>query len=272
MKILIFFSLCLSTLYVAAQDTVDVNWTPRSFKAIAANETVLIDQLENLYVSENGSINKYDSTGTLRFSQSIKSLGEMTDLVAVNTMKLVYFSEDQQTLCYFDNTLTPVDDCLELYEREIENAAFVSRSNQPNKMWVLDNLNSTLSLLALDGTSQGQEIPNLRGILAVDEVIQLRERANVLYLVAEGRGVYVFDLYGSLIEFKELPAAKYIDATENSLFVLVDGFLHIYSVLSSDSLVVKLPVENVQSLDYVNQSFFLRTDAGVHKFDFQISE
>lgn len=194
----------------------------------------------------------------------------MKQMVAVNTMKLVHFSEEQQTLCYFDNTLTQTDDCLDLADRDILNAIHISGSNQPDKVWVLDNINSALVLLSFEGRDQGQEIKNLRGVLDLDEIKQIKECGNRLLLLDQSKGVYIFDLYGSLLDTKQVKNARCVDATENSLFVLHENQMDIFSLESDQKVTIQLPVKDVFEFTYLNESFFLRTKEGVHKFAFQI--
>ena len=181
---------------VFSQDDLSFTWHNEINYEIGERETWSVDGLLNVYISKNGAIDKYDSVGTLKFSQSIKALGKMTQLVPINTMKLVHFSEEQQTLCFLDNTLSTLDDCIELIDKNVINASYISSSNQPNKVWVLDNLNSRLLLIPLEGNSQQQEIQNLKGILAIESITQIIERGNNLLVLDPEKGVYVFDMYG----------------------------------------------------------------------------
>ena len=256
----------------AQSDSINYTWKKETRYSIAENEVWSIDGLENFYVSKKGLIEKYDSAGVLKFSQSIKSLGRMSQLVPVNTMKLVHFSEEQQTLCYFDNTLSSLDDCLDLTEEGIVNAALVSESNQPNKIWVLDDLNTRLLLLSLNNQNQPQELINLSGILDISRVVQIAERGNRLFLLDENKGVYMFDLYGSLLEFIPLESIQQLDANEQTLFTLKDDALQIRAFTTGESFSVKLPVDGVLEFAYRNRCFFFRTADSVHKFALQFSE
>ena len=104
-KISLLVIVFLTSYSTFAQDSVSYTWDDKGTVTINENEVWALDAFENVYVSNNEVINKFDSEGELMFSQSIKSLGRMTQMVLINTMKLVHFSEEQQTLCYFDNTL-----------------------------------------------------------------------------------------------------------------------------------------------------------------------
>ncbi|HIP32457.1 MAG TPA: hypothetical protein EYG86_06835 [Crocinitomicaceae bacterium] len=249
-----------------AQDSISYSWENKGTINIHENETWALDAFENIYLSNNGTINKFDSEGALMFSQSIKSLGDMKQLVLVNTMKLVHFSEDQQTLCYFDNTLSPMDDCIDLAEENIVNASLVCSSAQPDKIWVLDNLNSTLNLLSLDRTNQSQQIRNLKGILNIGNISQMKESGNRLYLLDQSKGVYIFDMYGSLIEFIEDKSIQYFEVVGSTLFTLMDDVIHIHAVDRDDVILVSLPVGGVLELKAENETLYFRTDKNVHKF------
>ncbi len=247
-------------------------WKSGGVLNMEKGSTWSIDALENYYVANGNGIQKFDSTRTLKFKQSYKSLGNMTALVPINSMKLVHFSEEQQTLCYFDNTLAATEACVELSDQGIVNAALVGKSSQPNKLWVLDNANSTLVLLSLDATVQRQEIKNLRGILNLGSVSQIIERNNQLLLVDPQKGIYIFDLYGSLLEFIQRPNVTAIEATENALFILQGNELTIRSLQSLDEWKTPLPIEGITSIVFVRNHFFFGNGVGVHKFALQKSE
>lgn len=248
------------------QDSINYSWESRGVIQIGENDNWSVDAFENVFISDEGIINKYNNQQELLFSQSIRSLGRMTQLLMVNTMKLVHFSEDQQTLCYFDNTLSPMDDCVELSEEDIINASIVCSSNQPNKIWVLDNSNSTLNLLSLDRLNQKQQIKNLRGILDIGNVSQMLESGNRLYLLDKTKGIYVFDMYGSLLEFIKQESIQHFEVVGATLFTLVDNSLIVRAVEKDGEFTINLPVDEVLELKEENKMFYLRTKKNVHKF------
>jgi hypothetical protein len=274
MKKLFIIASCIGLTFLSysQDDSISYEWKEKTTYSIAENEVWSVDGLENFYVSRKGLIEKYDSIGLLKFSQSIKSLGRMSQMIPVNTMKLMHFSEEQQTLCYFDNTLSSLDDCIDLAEEGIVNATLVSASNQPNKIWVLDNLNSRLLLLSLNNLNQPQELDNIRGVLAIDQISQIAERNNRLFLLDQVKGVYIFDLYGSLLEFIPQESIQQLDANEHTLFTLEETTLQIRAFATGETFSVKLPLEGVYEFIYRNRCFFFRTDSGVHKYELQFSE
>lgn len=268
----IFLVLFCFGIQLNAQDTISHNWKKVISYSVDSNEVWNVDVLEYVYISKSSEINKFDSVGVLKFNQSIKSLGRMEQLIPINTMKLIHFSSEQQTLCYFDNTLTQTSDCVELSDRDIINAKLISKSSRPDQVWVFDNLNSTLSLLSVEGNVQSQKIDNLRGVLNINNISQIIERNNYLFILDSEKGVYVFDLYGSLIEFKEIEGVKSIDAFGNSLFMLTDNGLKISFLDDNQVLDISLPQGDFSELKYVNQYFYLRSSKSVDKYILQISK
>ena len=79
-----------------------------------------VDNLGNLYVIQNNFISKLDSSGKQTYSQSIKSLGRISEIEPINAMKLVLFSEEQQSICFLDNTLSLNGSCKYFDEFDIK--------------------------------------------------------------------------------------------------------------------------------------------------------
>lgn len=255
-----------------SQDSLGYEWKELQSYPVHKNETWHIDVLEYYFASDNGTINKYALDGTLMFSQSIKSLGQIKDFVSINTSKLIHFSEEQQTLCYFDNTLTELDDCVNLADEGLVNVTLISASSQPNKVWVFDRFNSRLLLLSLNGLNQQQEVMNIIGTLDIKEVSQIKERGNRLFVVDPTKGVYIFDVYGSLIEFVPETGVIQIDAHEKAMFTLHENKLNVRFFDSGKTEAVNLPIPEITGFMYRNQHFFFKVNETVHKFELQISK
>lgn len=253
-------------------DTMSYQWKQEHEYALGDQEVWTVDVLENIIVSDNGLIRKYNASGALQYTQSIKSLGRTTQIVPINTMKLIHFSEDQQSLCYFDNTLSSMNDCIDLSAEGIVYATMIGYSNQPDKIWLLDNVNSRLLLMSLRDQSQQQEIKNLKGILNLKGITQIAERGNRLFLLDPERGIFVFDMYGSLIELIPLLDQIQVDAYENSLFSIDEKQLTVYAMQTGEQLVIPLPISGVLEFSYRNRFFYLRTSEAVHKYALQFSE
>ena len=265
-----FFFMLLFNLNCVISQQESYSWEKVNSYKINKGETWAVDLLENIYISSGEIIHKYDSTGNIIFSQSIKSLGNVTEIIPINTMKLLHFSEDQQTLCYFDNTLSFIDDCLDLSVEGIISAELICASNQPNKVWVVDNLNLTLHLLSLSNKQQSQIVRNLRGILDINKITQILERENKLFLIDNTKGIYILDLYASLIEFIDQKNILYLDVNEATIFILSDTDLFVKNLFTGDQLSINLPVDGIFELKYKNDFFYLRVNQNIYKYKLQL--
>lgn len=261
-----------------SQDSLNYSWTERLTIDLDSSDLWNIDRLEYHYVSDGRTINKLDSTGEVRFTQSVRSSGGLATLEPINTMKLVHFSQEQQTLCFFDNTLSLYQDCIDLLDANIINASLICSSSQSDRVWVLDQLNSTLTQVVFSGDIPSVNVQNLAGILDVDEVVSIAEVDERLFLLDGTRGVYQFDLFGSFVDFHtfdiddSLEKAVDFDVAGNSLFLLINNILILQSMVSDESLEIALPVEGVFDFKIINKAIFLRTSKTVHKFELQFLE
>ena len=267
MKIGLIFLMSILSLSIFGQDSLGYEWKLKGELLLSETGMWEVDAFENIYASNGSLIEKYNSDGELQFSQSIKRLGRMSQLVLINTMKLIHFSEEQQTLCYFDNTLSEMDDWVELSDQDVVNATLVCSSSQPNKIWVMDNLNSTLSLFSLDKLIQEQQISNLKGTLNIESISEIKERGSRLYLLDKTQGIYVFDMYGSLLDFIPSKSIQQFEVVGSTLFTLMQNSMEVSSIETEEKVSVNLPVNGVLDLQIKNGTFYLRTKNGVHKFE-----
>ena len=254
---------------VQAQDSTGVRLIEKSSFPLDSAAYWNMDAIGNHFISSNGSISKLDDAGKVKYMQSIKSNGATTELVTINTMKLVHFSQEQQTICFFDNTLTPAEDCMELTDFDIMTATLISASSQSDKIWVMDQLNSTLYQLPISGNDPIQQVGNLEGLLGFSFVSNMKEASNKLFLMT-AEGMMVLDMYGSLLELIERPNITAFDANESHLYILSNHVLEIRDIRTDGLLRVGLPIDGVVDFKIVNGALYLRTVENVHKFEVQM--
>jgi hypothetical protein len=262
----------LTQIFVFAQDSLSVNCKLMFEYPKRANATWELDAIENVYMCSEGVIDKYDSLGNLRFSQSIKSLGKPDQVAVINTMKLVAFSEEQQSICLFDNTLTKTIDCIDLGELNFLNIKTIAVSSRPQLLWLLDKVNSKLTLLNIQNSSVLLELENLAGMLDAENIIQIKENDNLLYLLDNKKGVYVFDMYGSLIDLFQFEGGEFMSLAGNSLLILKQDVIHVIDQVSLDHQVFACPVLNVDHFEIRGNSFFASDNENVYKFRIQIEK
>ena len=97
--------------------------------------------------------------------------------------------------------------------------------SKPGKFWVYDQLNSRLHLLSLEQTNQSQEIENLKGMLNSIQLNSMFENANFLYLIDFKQGVFVLDIYGSLINLIKRINFKSFQVDNQNYYFIEGDFL-----------------------------------------------
>jgi len=225
-----------------------------------------VDVLENVYVVSDKNLTKYDSTMKVRFTQSIKSLGRLSACEPMNTMKVIAFSEEQQSVCLLDNTLTLSEACIDLSLYDVFNATQIAVSSQPDKLWVFDQLNSRLLLLSLGAVKQSQEVGNMQGITGIGEIVKMEENQNELYISDRSGQLFVFDVYGTL---------KWVmNKSEMTDFTVKDGYL---VRIIGNKIVIhngeeemlnprNLPIVGIKELHISSEYYYFRTADKILKY------
>lgn len=263
MKIIIVYLSLLFCSNALTQDS--LSWHQVKQYDIGEDEVWNVDMIGNVYLTKHKEIQKYDTTGKLMFKQSIKAMGKIADIESINTMKIVVFSEEQQSICFFDNTLSKSEECLDLANYNIVYSKWISVSGQPDKIWVMDQMNSKLHLLSLGKTMQSQELINTRGILELKNLIMMHEYNNQLLLVDSDKGLYFLDLYGSLIDHKPIKNVVSAGVFNSKVLYLTEQKLFIVSK-DNISIPIKVPVEGILHFEILNDYVFLRTKNALLKY------
>jgi hypothetical protein len=236
--------------------------------ALRAESVWHADLLGNVYIADKDLLVKYDTTGAKQYSQSIKSLGRINAILSVNTMRIVLFSELQQTFTIMDNTLSEAAKTYDLSELDFGYVSKMTVSSQPNKFWIYDQSNSRLVLLDLSRTNQQQEIGNVRGILNSTEVTWMKEDNNKLYLFDSKKQLYIFDLYGSLIDVMHFPEVNRIEVFQNQIFVISTEGVQRYRQEDATFEKIELEGYGIQEFQWSNNSFFIQIGQELMKYKF----
>ena len=199
----VYFIFFVNHSQIIIEDTEEKNFT--FMKAFSVWN---IDELQNLYLIQGSTLVKCDSSGKQLFSQSIKSNGNVAQIEPINALKIAVFSEEQQSICLFDNTLTLNGECNYLDKYGIRNAKLIARSNRPNLFWIYDQFNSTLLLIDIISNKTIQKVDNIKGLILKgeeeNEVERIQEFNNHLYLFDSKETIYEFDQLMTLSgEFKK---------------------------------------------------------------------
>lgn len=265
----ILFYIIFNAIYVQGQE---IDWKLVQTYPIEKEAVWTVDGIGNVITTKRDQLTKYGTDGKVLFEQSQKSFGRIDKIEPFNTLKFVAFSEQQQTLCFFDNSLTVMDHCIELADYDILNATQFATSGQSDKMWVYDQVNSTLLLLSLNGLNQDQRIKNVMGILNSENIAQMIEIENKLFFLDTTSGVFMFDLYGTLINKIAKKNLKWIQFKGDNALLLSDNGLIIYNYITGKEETIALPSGDFYEFSFDGNSIYFRSESLIQKFEFLLAK
>jgi hypothetical protein len=232
-----------------------------------------IDQANNSIVYSQNNLIKRDAKGQKISEQSIKSIGEITKIDASNTFKIAIFSENQQQICFLDNALAIQNECIDLTAFDIQYAETFSYTEQNDRLWVYDQLNSTVKLITLESMKQ-QTIQNLRSLIQFTAVNQLFEWKNELYMVTDNEKIHHFDVFGSYLGTVVVPNTYWIQAWKDGFLFATGNEINYFETGRSASVpfFITLPSEKgIISFKWqvVSQQLFVQTRTKLTCFQFK---
>lgn len=239
-----------------------------SRKTPAKTKEFRIDPIGNVIWFENDLIYKYDTTGNLQFQQSLKSFGRITDIDVSNPMKFLVFFKEQQLIGFFDNTFTPYQQKTRLNDLGVSYATLVCYSLQFDRFWVYDQDNSKLWLFNSHGKLT-LESENLSGLLGISEPVQMLEKNGNLYLVDRNRGVFVFDMFGSLEKQIELPGVQWIQVVEDGLFFITETEFGVHRTQFDETITAPIPFQGVKLFSFFKGQLIILHSKELHYFDYR---
>jgi hypothetical protein len=164
------------------------------------------------------------------------------------------------------------EDLVDLSDYTIVNASLVTTSSQPEKIWVLDQLNSRLLLLDLAGKMQFQEVRNLKGVLNLADISRIVENNGHLFLIGSGK-FFEFDIYGTLLNELDygMDALSIVDCIPSGkrFYWLENNELISQDLNGSNEKAVKVPVEQVVEFKKVGDIYYFRTADKIFKYAFK---
>ncbi len=243
------------------------NWEWRKLYDLQLDSGAIwsVDVSKQVYIFQQQNITKYTSSGKKSLVQSFKSLGDISGIDANNQLKIAVFSEEQQTLCFLDNALATSSDCISLNDFNIQWADLFATSNQTDRFWIFDQVNSELRLLTT-GEQQQQTVQNLKQISDIGTPLMMVERYNNLYILDDKNQLSRFDIFGTLIDIVPFEGYTNYFTSDFNLFGIKNNEIYLlFSFLDGDALekpVTKIPTELTEelvSIRAIGDCFFFST-------------
>lgn len=258
--------------FAGAQDS--LSWKKVWERDLKISERWTVDQYQNVYFYESDVVRKVDPKGKALFEQSVKKYGELRKLDVRNPLKILAFSEEQQSIFYLDNTLTVQENIVDLGNEDqvgfqLNYVTQVSTSSQMDKIWTYDQDNSKISLLSFN-KAQTIQVANLSGLLDLKNIRQFFEADEKLFVLDSLNGVGIFDLYGTLIQQVKDSSIQAIAVSNNYLYLLKGNELEIINLTTQERRALSLPLTPISTFLISGQNVYLESGQKLVKFSLEI--
>lgn len=225
-----------------------------------------VDPMGKVIFARRDVLTKLDTSFNVQFTQSLKRFGNVSKIDARHALKSLIFSEDQQAIAFIDNTLTMHKGLKDLTVVNVFYGTTASYSAQSNRYWIFDGDNSKLVLVD-ELKNRPQVLENLAGLVGAPEIHEILEIENTLFLLDKSQGIYLFDIYGSFIDFIPVENVIGMHYSDNYLYYLTEDELYRLNLKSRKTKSFELPEENVLSFRVLSNYIFLKTADHLKKYE-----
>jgi len=155
-----------------------------------------IDNFGRVYLCQNDVILQYYADQDTFYSTSLKTL-RPTTIESSKSFRSLVFDQERSLIRFFDNTLTDINGQIDLVNIGIQQPVLVCESFSGNAFWALDG--GLMRLVKIDQDLKIiSQTENLVRLFDHDQLpSQMFEHNDFLYVLIPGKGVAIFDIFGT---------------------------------------------------------------------------
>jgi hypothetical protein len=221
------------------------------------------DEIGNIYLIQERSIEKIDTKGNFLFKNSNLDYGNITHLDLTNPFQPFIFYQEQGKVIILDNTLSQQGAPIDLFEKGLGNIECMGGA-RGDAFWLWDINQSELKKVDRQFNIQ-LTTGNLSMLLNKElHFSQIQESGNFIYAADPAHGIFVFDIYGN---YKSLLPVTYegkIVVRDDRIYYISNGQLNIIQYLNLESLSIALPVGFKGDWDFRNRTLEYISDGQLH--------
>ena len=158
-----------------------------------------IDNMDNIYLTNQDVIVKLNQKKDTTFSASLKSIFPHY-IEASKNFRVLIFDKDRSVVKFLDNTLSDLTGELNLFDLDLVQPILVCESFNGNSFWIFDA--GTLKLLKVN--EKFEIITQINNLTFLNEAgklpTQMIEHNDQLYILLPDEKVLIFDAFGTLIK------------------------------------------------------------------------
>ncbi len=230
-----------------------------------------VDNFGRVYLCKNDVILQFSNQYDTLFSTSLKQLGP-TSLESSKAFRTLVFDQERSVVHFLDNTLTDIHGEIDLVSLDLQQPILVCESFAGNTFWVLDAGSMRLVKLNenLEEVSQTENLVSLfDGDRQPDQMI---ESNDFLFVSIPGKGVGIFDVFGTFIRLLRMDSDR-IDVLNNYLLVKSDSVIH---TIPTDTFVdsdFTYPMKGIViDFSFANKKVYVLKEEGLFIGRYQIEE
>lgn len=177
-----------------------------------------VDNFGRVYLCKNDVISLYYHLNDTVYTTSLKSFRPKS-MESSKSFRTLVFDPDRSLVHFYDNTLTDIHGEINLVNAGIQQPVLVCESFAGNAFWVLDG--GLMRLVKLDqDINIVSQTENLVTLFDSDqEPSQMIEQNDFVFILLPGKGVAIFDVFGTFIKIYPTQA-KRIGVLNNYLLLL----------------------------------------------------
>lgn len=223
-----------------------------------------VDPMGAVYVVfENGSLLKYDTTGTPVAVPGRKSKSGFWQIDASNPYKIIVFNRDLQVADIYSSDFAKIHS-IDFTSLETGDISMLC-SSYDNAFWTLSALNMDLVRLSEQLTITSKTNAGLLMDLKMYTPTVFQESAANVLLAQKGGPAYIFDQYGNLqLRFDE--RADYWSLNGDVLYYVLNDTLNAYHTLLHEKATIETGLVKIRGLVVSSQWIVVLTDKKINLF------
>ncbi|MDR1757970.1 MAG: hypothetical protein LBR51_03275 [Bacteroidales bacterium] len=237
---------------------------PEEWKGITA-DFITADKLNHIYLVKGSTVYKFPFVAhqaphdlSRSLSYTYFSAGNITSIDVSNPMKIMLFYQESGVIVFLDDHLSPVSSPLVLTEQQMPSISLATYTSD-SKIWLYDFVNN--DMIQLDHYLKPTQRVHYR--FESFNPIQFKEiYGRQLMLQDTGRGLYLFDTFGTYNKTLPVISRFPVLAAGHSFYYLKENELYVYNDLTLKEEHFSLPVPGVIQCLNIQNSWVFLTEKG----------
>ncbi len=236
------FMIFLAMLFFAADEAY-----VKTIQIAVQGDYIRSDELGNVFLVNDNQLIKYSPIGEKLRTYSNLYSGNITFIDTHDPFKILVYYEAFGQVEFLDHSLSLASSTIDLTSLNLSLATLVCSSYQ-GAFWVYDPSNFEL-VRVTQGLEIGERSGNLQQVTGfTPQPNYMLERDNFIYLNDPGRGILIFDKYGSYFKTVPVVGLTSFQVFNNKLIFVEGDQISIYNTKLNEVSTTSLPTGDALSV------------------------